>query len=284
MSETLVVTEVVNTVVVTPVENTVEVASVGVQGPAGATGATGATGASGVVSVTAPITNSGTSTSANIGVSAGSTSTAGVLQLTDSTSSTSTTTAATPNAVKTAYDLRNPLVKRQTGQYFSSPNYITTAAMTATNQRAYYTVVYIDQTTTIDRIAMRTSTLFSGTGSVRLGIYNHDYSTGLPSTLLLDAGTVSPTATSTVYQITISQTLNAGFYWVVMCQQGTAPTTGSYLANSVGSTFNQYLQILTTPGGNQNIAYIENSISGAFVDAGTLSLSAQAPYVWLRVG
>jgi hypothetical protein len=34
----------------------------------GATGATGATGASGVIAVTAPITNSGTSTSANIGI------------------------------------------------------------------------------------------------------------------------------------------------------------------------------------------------------------------------
>ena len=36
---------------------------------------------------------------------AGTTSTAGILQLTDSVSSTSTTTAATPNSVKTVYDL-----------------------------------------------------------------------------------------------------------------------------------------------------------------------------------
>jgi hypothetical protein len=40
-------------------------------------------------------------------VVSGSTSTAGKLQLTDSINSTSTTTAATPNAVKTAYDLAN---------------------------------------------------------------------------------------------------------------------------------------------------------------------------------
>jgi len=38
-------------------------------------------------------------------VAAGTTSARGTLQLTDSTSSTSTTTAATPNSVKTAYDL-----------------------------------------------------------------------------------------------------------------------------------------------------------------------------------
>ena len=38
-------------------------------------------------------------------LTAGSTSVVGIVQLTDSTSSTSTTTAATPNSVKTAYDL-----------------------------------------------------------------------------------------------------------------------------------------------------------------------------------
>jgi len=43
----------------------------GSTGPTGATGATGATGSSGVISVTAPITNSGTSTAANIGINAG---------------------------------------------------------------------------------------------------------------------------------------------------------------------------------------------------------------------
>jgi hypothetical protein len=40
-------------------------------------------------------------------VRAGTTAQTGIVQLTDSTSSTSTTTAATPNAVKTAYDLAN---------------------------------------------------------------------------------------------------------------------------------------------------------------------------------
>lgn len=40
------------------------------------------------------------------------TSRQGVVQLTDSTSSTSTTTAATPNAVKSAYDLANAAVAK----------------------------------------------------------------------------------------------------------------------------------------------------------------------------
>lgn len=46
---------------------------------------------------------------------AGTTSAAGVVQLTDSTSSTSTTTAATPNAVKSAYDLANAALPKAGG-------------------------------------------------------------------------------------------------------------------------------------------------------------------------
>jgi hypothetical protein len=51
-----------------------------------------------------------------ISVDAGTTSAAGVLQLEDSTSSTSTTTAATPNAVKSAYDLANGALPKTGGE------------------------------------------------------------------------------------------------------------------------------------------------------------------------
>lgn len=64
------------------------------------------------VNVTAPITGGGTSGAVTIGVDAGTTSAAGVVQLTDSTSSTSNTTAATPNSVKSAYDLANAAIAK----------------------------------------------------------------------------------------------------------------------------------------------------------------------------
>lgn len=57
------------------------------------------------VNVTSPITGGGSSGDVTIGIQSASTSQAGAVQLTDSTSSTSTSTAATPNAVKSAYDL-----------------------------------------------------------------------------------------------------------------------------------------------------------------------------------
>ena len=48
-------------------------------------------------------------------IQAATTSNAGAVQLTDSTSSTSTTTAATPNAVKSAYDLANAALPKSGG-------------------------------------------------------------------------------------------------------------------------------------------------------------------------
>lgn len=57
------------------------------------------------VTGTAPIQVSSGTTTPNISVDTGSTSAVGVLQLTDGVASSSTTTAATPNGVKTAYDL-----------------------------------------------------------------------------------------------------------------------------------------------------------------------------------
>ena len=53
------------------------------------------------------ITPDATNDKVTIAVASGSTSAKGVVQLTNSTSSTSTTTAATPNSVKSAYDLAN---------------------------------------------------------------------------------------------------------------------------------------------------------------------------------
>ncbi len=64
----------------------------------------------GKVSGDVTVTASGVATVIN-----GTTSTAGKLQLTDSTSSTSTTTAATPNSVKTAYDLANAALPKAGG-------------------------------------------------------------------------------------------------------------------------------------------------------------------------
>lgn len=65
------------------------------------------TSASAITSITAstPLTGGGSGGGVTVGIQDASTSQKGAVQLTDSTASTSVTTAATPNSVKSAYDL-----------------------------------------------------------------------------------------------------------------------------------------------------------------------------------
>jgi hypothetical protein len=66
------------------------------------------------ITATSPLTGGGTTGAVTVGIQAGSTTQSGSLQLTDSTSSTSTTTAATPNSVKTSFDLADAAIPKST--------------------------------------------------------------------------------------------------------------------------------------------------------------------------
>jgi hypothetical protein len=59
------------------------------------------------VTATSPLTGGGTSGAITVGIQSASTSQSGAVQLSDSTSTTSSVLAATPTAVKAAYDLAN---------------------------------------------------------------------------------------------------------------------------------------------------------------------------------
>jgi hypothetical protein len=92
------------------------------------------------VTASSPLTGGGSSGAVTIGIQSASTSQSGAVQLTDSTSSTSTTTAATPNAVKSAYDLANGAIQKTltttTGDiiYASSANTPARLGIGSTNQ------------------------------------------------------------------------------------------------------------------------------------------------------
>lgn len=64
------------------------------------------------ITASSPLTGGGTSGAITVGIQSASTTQSGAVQLTDSTSSTSTTTAATPNSVKSAYDLANGAIAK----------------------------------------------------------------------------------------------------------------------------------------------------------------------------
>ena len=103
------------------------------------------------------------------------------------------------------------LNKYQAGHYFTLPiNSTTTGAANAGNLVAYQ--MYFPNIN-IDRIGCRVATA-GGAGSLaRLGIYYASLTACYPGQLLLDAGTV-PVDVAGNCEITISQSLSEGFYWL----------------------------------------------------------------------
>lgn len=105
------------------------VASQGAAGSAGATGAAGAQGPSGVVGVTAPITNSGSSTSATIGITTGS----GGVALQSSLDSHTAGTTSVHGIADTSKLLSNP-VTGYTANRFCGYSSVTSVPTTGTWQ------------------------------------------------------------------------------------------------------------------------------------------------------
>lgn len=160
-----------------------------------------------------------------------------------------------------------PYLDFVSGQYYR-PQGSQTGAATATLNVVYYSQIFIPRTTTFDRIAIKSGSNFSGTGVVRLGIYAT--SNGKPSTLIADYGTVSVTALSTVYTITINQTLPTGFYWLAAVMQ-TAATTSTFSGNAGNIAAYQNYQNLpydpTMGTGSVITGYNQAGVSGALATA-----------------
>lgn len=231
----------------------------GTPGPQGSTGATGATGSAGATGST------------------GATGTAGATGATGPTGPTGAAGATGPTGATGA---TGPSVVSQglvANSYYGSV-VATTANFTMVVNTTYYTPFYLPESTTFDRILIRAQT-FTGTAAVRLGIYNS--SGGKPTTVVLDAGTVSVTAGSTAYTITISQTLSAGWYWLASNMQTAGSTNGFTGSTSyIGFGIGQY----PANGGINFTSYnwTQASVTGAFATAGTLAESNGSPIAALR--
>lgn len=168
------------------------------------------------------------------------------------------------------------VVPMVSGYYYTSAT--NNSNVNATNNVAYYIPFFVDQTTTFDRIACRTGGSFSGSGVVRLGIYNDTQ--GLPSTLVLDAGTVATTVTNSPHEITINQTLSAGIYWLVFVSQ-TAATTNNFRTSA--TPYFQQTVGTTAAGGAVITGWQQSSVTGALgSSAGTLLTSTNSPTTYLR--
>lgn len=162
-----------------------------------------------------------------------------------------------------------PLVS---GAYYTGPLLTAPGANTATNNTCYYSPFYVSATTVFETMFFTTSTSFSGTATVRLGIYNFNTTTAQPSTVLLDAGTISATTVGTAYQITINQSLSPGWYWLAFVTQGAA-TTNSFRAYPVLSTYIP-TRLNSITGFSVTNGWSETGISGPFATANPANLTS----------
>ena len=99
---------------------------------------------------------------------------------------------------------------------------------------------------------------------------------------MLDAGTVATTAAITVYQITISQSLSPGTYWLAFNMQ-TAAATPVYRGVSllVSSPIGYVISTTGTPTADAGW-WTQTGVTGAFASAGTLVSAITGPAPTLR--
>lgn len=167
--------------------------------------------------------------------------------------------------------------------YVRSPITGIGANRSLTKDLTYYVPVYLP-TGTVDRIAIITSNTPTPTtgNTTRLGIYAN--TNGKPSTLILDAGTINPAAANTAYEITISQAVTAGIYWLAVNRQVTAGTAPDYEGFDTSDTSSISFWTSSLNTGTPVKGYTQSGVTGAFANATSLSAtSAGLPAVWVRV-
>ena len=179
-------------------------------------------------------------------------------------------------------------LKWKSGGIYLPPNRWNNS-ITAANQTTYYIPLFTPETVTLDRIICHTQSTFSGTASVRLGIFSVASATGLPGNLILDAGTVSCTAATTQYTITISQSVSAGMFYLAFNSQTNAATNAFYSYNNTSSP--EYVSFyeprsqsnssITNLG--QGYFHTQTGVSGAFGNASVNNSSGLCPTIAVRV-
>lgn len=98
------------------------------------------------------------------------------------------------------------------------------------NGRLYYIPFFVEEATTYIRIGISIQIAGGGGTLCRLGIYN--WTDGLPSDLVLDAGTVAIDSTGDK-EIVISEALGRGYYFAAFVNNSTPQMIGPNIGSAV---------------------------------------------------
>lgn len=196
-----------------------------------------------------------------------------------------TTVAPSQNAVFDALVLKGVLGAtgaqiRKTGYYSVPPGGAPTTAI-PNEATATYLPLWIDRTVTVDRIGAEVTVVGTSGAVVRLGIYS-SAADGTPSTLVLDAGTISGTS-ATVQEITISQQLTPGLYWLCAVVQGGAGTRPTMRVNATtGAHLGAIAQSAAVALQFAVSGLLQTGVSGALTTAAITGGSAGPTRVTVR--
>lgn len=166
------------------------------------------------------------------------------------------------------------------GTYFGPTNFSRDAEtnLTVTSNRLYALPIFVPQDSTYTGIGISVTTI--GGSSARLGIYEN--LGGVPGDLLLDAGTV-PTTTTGAKEISISEDLTSGWYWLTMVFNGAATISAT-------DTNINVLPILGGANGGGSItahyytAHTFGALPAAFgVVTAETSSSVNCPWIGIKV-
>lgn len=101
------------------------------------------------------------------------------------------------------------------GWYYSPPaGTFGTYSTNPSQKQQQWVPLWVPQATAIDRIGLEITTAAPSARTVTLLIYANDPLTDGPGALWFNAGTIDPTGTAGVREITISETLTRGLWWL----------------------------------------------------------------------
>jgi hypothetical protein len=216
------------------------------------------------VNTTAPLAGGGTSGALTLSIAAATTAVVGAVQLSDSTSTTSSVLAATPTAVKSAYDLADGAIAKSTVTTAGDIIYRNATVPTRLGLGTAGQVLTVNTGAT----APEWKTPAAGGGGKVLQVVSTTYSTAttIASTSMTDTGitlSITPTLSSSkilVLMSVVSQiqrnSSNAGGSAQLM--RG-ATAILSYTGNDIGWQFNS--------NGNGTNTYDKASFSVVYLDA-----------------
>lgn len=149
------------------------------------------------------------------------------------------------------------------GEYFYCHSAGASGTSTLVNNRASVTRWDVTTPITITRLFAEVTTVGEAGSKFRIGVWNDD-GAGKPGTLLLDAGQIDGDS-ATVQELTVSQALPIGTYWVGGAVQSAATTPPTMRVVSTSSIQHHYPLGTSLPAANtQAVAWTHSGQSGAF--------------------